>query len=259
MEREGQLQGEEAGSRAILREALALWSLSFAGLVAARIAGFVIPWIGTQVKAVAAALFLFLPGRVIGRRGELIDDYAVPDWPWRSAAAARQFRRDLAWGLGTCLVLFPPFVAIFFGFLYLLPWLPPEIAQALTPYAGVRTEFALRLPDRFWLHVIDQFLVVSLPEEFFYRGYLQTRLTHAFGEGRRRLFGVPAGAAFWLTQVLFAVGHLGQLHFWRLVVFFPSILFGWLRARTGSIVPGIVVHALANLLLMVLEATAFGR
>ena len=66
------------------------------------------------------------------------------------------------------------------------------------------------------------------------------------------------GAAFWLTQALFAVGHLGQLHFWRLAVFFPSILFGWLRARTGSIVPGILVHALSNLVLMVLEASAFG-
>lgn len=249
---------ERRRSRAILREALLVWALAFGGLVAARVVGFVVPWVATQVKAVAAALFLFLPGHVIRKRGELLDDYAVPDWPWTSPAAAARFRRDLAWGLGVSLLLFPPFVALFFGFLELLPLLPPELRQVLTPYRGPGLEIAFRLPDRFWLHVLDQFLVVAMPEEFFYRGYLQTRLQHAWGEGRGRLLGARVGPAFWLTQVLFAVGHLGQPHFWRLAVFFPSILFGWLRQRTGSIVPGIVVHALSNLLLMTLEASAFG-
>src|SRR5690606_38309767 len=127
---------EPASSRAIVREALALWALAFAGLVATRIVGFAIPWIGAQVKAVAAALFLFLPGRAIGRRGEVVDDYAVPDWPWRSAEAAARFRLDLAWGLGASLLIFPPFVALFIGFLELIPLLPPELAAALTPYGG---------------------------------------------------------------------------------------------------------------------------
>jgi len=251
-------RAERPSSRAILREVLALWAISFGGIVATRVAGFAIPWIGAQVKAVAAALFLYLPGHAIRKRGETLDDYATPDWPWTSPAAARQFRRDLAWGLGVSLVLFPPFVLAFFGFLELVPHLPPDLRVALTPYRGAGAEIAFRLPERFWLHVADQFLVVALPEEFFYRGYVQTRLGQAWGEGRRRLLGVPVGAAFWFTQVLFAVGHLGQLHFWRLAVFFPAILFGWLRARTGSIVPGIIVHALSNLVLMTLEASAFG-
>jgi membrane protease YdiL (CAAX protease family) len=245
--------------RAILREALLLWALSFGGLVGTRVIGFAIPWVGAQVKAVAAALFLYLPGHAIRKRGELIDDYGVPDWPWRSAQAAMQFRRDMAWGLGVSLLIFPPFILVFFGFLEILPLLPQEVARALTPYGGAGLNVAFRLPDRFWLHILDQFLVVSLPEEFFYRGYLQTRLTHAWGEGRQRFFGASIGPAFWLTQVLFAVGHLGQFHFWRLAVFFPALLFGWLRARTGSIVPGIVVHAISNLVLMSLEASAFGN
>lgn len=252
-------EAEPLRSRAILREALILWAISFGGIVGTRVVGFAIPWIGAQVKAVAAALFLYLPGHAIRKRGESLDDYATPDWPWRSPQAAQQFKRDLAWGLGVSLLIFPPFVLAFFGFLELLPHLPPDIRAALTPYRGAGPDIAFRLPDRFWLHVADQFLVVALPEEFFYRGYLQTRLTHAWGEGKRRLLGVNVGAAFWFTQVLFAVGHLGQLHFWRLAVFFPSILFGWMRARTGSIVPGIIVHAISNLVLMTLEASAFGR
>ena len=38
-------------------------------------------------------------------------------------------------------------------------------------------------------------------------------------------------------------------------VFFPSLLFCWLRARTGSIVPGIVFHGLANVFMNTLEAS----
>lgn len=245
-------------SRAIVIEAVGVWAASFAGLVAARLVGFVIPWVGTQVKAVAAALFLYLPTWVLRRRGEHVEDYGVPDWPWTSPTAAAQFRRDLKWAAWVSLILFPITVVGFFLLLSWIPLLPEGARELLTPYPGGAGTIALRLPDRFWLHVLDQFLVVALPEEFFYRGYLQTRLEHAWGKGRGRLFGAQVGKAFWLTQILFAVGHLGRLDPWRLSVFFPSILFGWLRVRTGSIVPGIIVHALCNLVLMVLEASAFG-
>lgn len=245
-------------SRAIVREALSVWALSFAGLVAARLVGFVIPWVAGQVKAVAAALFLYLPGTLLKRRGEHLEDYGVPDWPWASREAAAQFRKDVVWALGVSAIVFPLTVGGFFLLLDAISWLPGSWREILTPYPHGAGDIALRFPDRFWLHVLDQFLVVALPEEFFYRGYLQTRLEHAWGKGKGRLLGAPVGKAFWLTQVLFAVGHLGRLDPWRLSVFFPSILFGWLRARTGSIVPGIIVHALSNLVLMVLEASAFG-
>lgn len=245
-------------SRAIAREAVALWAASFAGLVAARLVGFVIPWVGGQVKAVAAGLFLYLPGYVIRKRGEHLEDYGVPDWPWTSPEAAACFRKDLKWALGVSMILFPLTVGGFFLLLEVIPWLPAATREMLTPYPHGAGSIALRFPERFWLHVLDQFLVVALPEEFFYRGYLQTRLEHAWGKGKSRLLGAQVGKAFWVTQALFAVGHLGRLDPWRLSVFFPSILFGWLRARTGSIVPGIIVHALCNLVLMVLEASAFG-
>lgn len=245
-------------ARAIVREVLLVWAAAFAGLVGARLLGFVIPWIGTQVKAVAAALFLYLPGHQLRKRGEDLEDYATPDWPWRSPRAAAQFKRDAAWGLGVSAIVFPLFILGFFAFLEAIQLLPADLRTMLTPYRSGLGNVAFRLPDRFWLHVLDQFLVVALPEEFFYRGYIQTRLEHAWGRGKYTLLGVPVGAAFWLTQVLFAVGHLGQLQFWRLAVFFPAILFGWLRSRTGSIVPGIIVHALSNLILMVLEASVFG-
>lgn len=244
--------------RGLVREALALWALAFGGLIGAKLLGFAIPFVGRQLKAVAAALFLYVPGIGMRRRGETVDDFGVPDWPWRSAAAASSFRRDLKWGLGVCLIMTLPVVAGFFLSLEALPFLPEAIRRIVIPYESGGEAIALRFPDRMWLHVLDQVFVVALPEEFFYRGYLQERLKQAWGRGRLMLLGVPVGAAFWLTQGLFAVGHLGEFHPWRLAVFFPAILFGWLKERTGSIGPAIIVHAWSNLLLMTLEASAFG-
>lgn len=246
-------------SAAILREAIWVWAAAFAGLVAAKFIGLGVPVVAANISAVAAFLFLFLPRRVIRRRGEEIDDYAFPPWPWTSPEAGATFRRDLAWGLFVCAVMIPLVVVGFFVFLWVLRQLPPELRELLAPYRDAAAPRpALRLPHDLAIQIPFQFLVVALPEEFFYRGYLQTRLTHAWGEGRLRVLGVGVGKAFLFTQVLFALGHLAQLHFWRLGVFFPALLFGWLRERTGSIVPGIIVHAVSNLLLMTLEVSAFG-
>jgi len=43
----------------------------------------------------------------------------------------------------------------------------------------------------------------------------------------------------------------------RLVVFFPSLVFGWLRTRTGDVLPGVFFHAACNLFSHVL-AQGFG-
>lgn len=101
----------------------------------------------------------------------------------------------------------------------------------------------------FWV----QLLMVALPEELFYRGYLQTRLSQRF---RRpvMLFGGDVGPAVMVTSAIFALGHLIAIPApGRLAVFFPSILFGWLRSRTGTIWPPVVLHALSNVVLAALN------
>jgi membrane protease YdiL (CAAX protease family) len=100
--------------------------------------------------------------------------------------------------------------------------------------------------------------VVALPEEFFYRGYLQGRLRDLWPEGKRVL-GARLGRAFWLTALLFAVGHLAIFQAWRLAVIFPALLFGWMRERTGTVMGAALFHAACNLLALVLEASFFGR
>lgn len=101
--------------------------------------------------------------------------------------------------------------------------------------------------------VLIQVLVVGLPEEVFYRGLLQTRLGVVL-PAHVRLFGAPFGAANVVTSVLFALGHyLVELDPGRLAVFFPSLLFGWIRDRTGSVAAGAVLHGASNVLLTLLS------
>jgi membrane protease YdiL (CAAX protease family) len=94
-----------------------------------------------------------------------------------------------------------------------------------------------------------QLILVAFPEEYFFRGYLQGRLDERFTP-RWRILGVQLGPGWILSSVAFALLHpilIPGVH--RLLVFFPSLLFGWLKARTGSIGAAVLVHAFSNILL----------
>ena len=119
--------------------------------------------------------------------------------------------------------------------------------------AGLRNADAnpLEFERSFWWIIniiLIQFLLVALPEEVFYRGYLQTRLDQIF-TNNRRIFGVELSlASLVITSAIFAVGHYVTIpspH--RLAVFFPSLLFGWMRRATGGILAPLIFHALCNL------------
>lgn len=110
------------------------------------------------------------------------------------------------------------------------------------------------------LWVATQLLLIALPEEYFYRGWLQTRLEAAFG-ARAEALGRPVRAwlgltpAIFVTSLLFGLGHLlvpigGVLIPTRMSVFFPSLIFGWLRRRTGTLTASIVYHACSNLMVL---------
>lgn len=144
--------------------------------------------------------------------------------------------RAVMWALGAALLVFPPF------WLGYVSWYAPE------------REFTPAPPPSLESDVLGQLLGIALPEEAFYRGYLQSALDRAWPPGRR-LLGAPLGAGLVVSSALFALGHyLTEPHPARLAVFFPSLLFGYLRARTGGIGAPMVFHALCNLF-----ATYLGR
>jgi len=106
-----------------------------------------------------------------------------------------------------------------------------------------------------WLltYVIIHLGLVALPEEWFFRGYLQPRLDQILGTPLR-LFGAQVGWGLVLSALFFALLHpilLPGVH--RLLVFFPALLFGWLRARSGNVGAAIVVHAMSNVILAVVS------
>ena len=96
--------------------------------------------------------------------------------------------------------------------------------------------------------ILVQLLMVALPEELFYRGYLQSRLDQIF-HGDTKILGVDVNVkSVLLTSALFAIGHIITVPSpARLAVFFPSLLFGWMRRATGGIAAPILFHAACNL------------
>ena len=112
------------------------------------------------------------------------------------------------------------------------------------PSAG----FSLSYPPRIASFVLAQLIVIALPEEAFFRGYLQTALTDLTAT-RRRILGVELALGPWVLQaVLFAAVHfLVEPHPARLAVFFPALLFGWTRAWRGGIGAAVALHAMSNL------------
>lgn len=95
--------------------------------------------------------------------------------------------------------------------------------------------------------VMFQLLSVSLPEEFFFRGFLQDSV----GRNLRAVL---------LVSLLFSLAHIPRAFFlgdWMsLLSFFPSLIIGWLYMRTNNILPGTVFHLLANL---VYQSSAFNK
>ena len=147
---------------------------------------------------------------------------------WRTLPG---FARELGVALLVCAVVFPPFVVVF------RLWHAPTHAFHFLPPADLAAAVA------------TQVLVVALPEEALFRGYIQGRLHDAF-PGRTRFAGAELSwAALLLQALLFALIHFAvDLQPVRLAVFFPGLWFGWIAQRRGGIGAAIFVHAFSNLL-----------
>ena len=211
-----------------------------------------LPILRTNLHLVVGALFWVsamraterLPGgpaRYGMSLGGLLVDDAEPSAPGLPAAARELLRslmratpslaHELVFVVLVCAVVFPPFVL---GF-YL--WHQP-----------IRT-FAW-LPQQDWgAYALTQVLVIALPEEALFRGYIQGRLRDAL-PGKMRWLRVELSWLPWLLQaLLFAVLHfVVDLHPGRLAVFFPALVFGWLAAYRGGIGAATLFHAACNLL-----------
>jgi len=149
--------------------------------------------------------------------------------PLSPSRIAKDTFRALAWAFGLALLIFPAF---WVGYVM---WWKPHRPFVPAPLPSLGDD------------VLGQLFVIALPEEAFYRGYLQTSFDDVW-RPRLRVLGACVGPGIVVTAALFALGHLlTEVNPNRLAVFFPALVFGWLRARTKGVGAAIAFHALCNL------------
>lgn len=100
----------------------------------------------------------------------------------------------------------------------------------------------LRVPSGTWAWA-SLVLVQPFAEELVFRGVLQGQLLRLSG-GRR--LGAVTLANLATTAGFVAVHLLAQPPLWALAVAVPSLVFGHLRERLGSVWPAVAMHAVYN-------------
>lgn len=231
--------------------AIAFFAVAFCDLVAELASRTVGGWLGGAIAEVAISvgalsllwLALHRAERSGGARRFGIDfaglvessDETAADrerGAWRALVSSLPAAaRETAFASVIAALVFPPFVVGFF--LWHAPTRPFEVSW----------------PDDPASFVLAQFVLVALPEEAFFRGYVQTRLSDAW-PASLRVFGADVSPVALVAQAaLFALVHLAaDPHVEELATFFPGLLFGWLRARRGGVGAAIAMHAASNLL-----------
>ncbi len=160
-----------------------------------------------------------------------------------AAAAQRMGRADLGLAApspGTDLRVFLLSAAVIFPLLFLGVWFSIRYGLALPLLPAS--------PNVRWTWILYQLVYVAAPEELFFRGYVQGSLRlslKSLAPGRSGLWDPIALTA---AAALFAAAHVAVFHSavqaW---VFFPALLFGWLRARTGGVWAPMLFHGCANI------------
>lgn len=182
-----------------------------------------IPVISDYYATIFAIIFIYVPVMMLWLRKEQITflDHSI-----------KGYAKSTGYFAVSSLVIFPPFLIC--AHFWML-WVFKRHGFA---FAG--------FPDLLKV-TLFQILLVALPEEFFFRGYMQTTFDQLFRK-RWNIFGASLGWAWPLTAIIFAFCHsFVRFQWWHFSIFFPALVFGWLREKTGTITAPILFHALSNI------------
>ena len=194
-----------------------------------------LPFLADYVGVAVAAIFLGAALFRVGRTREALERYGIalggllapaeehgdagPLGLYDLARLLRDNAGSMARETGVALLLaalfFPPFL---WGFGF---WNGLEDWPAWNP------------PETFLSFCAAQIIVVAIPEEAFFRGFVQTDLQRHFNRDDPARLHV---GALLLQAALFALVHfVVDLNPARLAVFFPGLLFGLIRHQRGGI------------------------
>jgi uncharacterized protein len=114
----------------------------------------------------------------------------------------------------------------------------------------VEKSFTWHVLPRWHYHLLEQLVLIGLAEELFFRGWLQNKLNDFFKKNQRFL-GASVGLGWPVTALLFAAAHsMIAVEWWHVAIFFPGLLFGWLRERTNTIIAPALFHATCNMAML---------
>ncbi|HPM41734.1 MAG TPA: type II CAAX endopeptidase family protein [bacterium] len=181
--------------------------------------------VGKALPTIVAVLLIYAPVAALWFRGRPVD---FLDSGWR------RYLRSLIVFLVASAVVFPLFLLAAHGWQRFV--------------LGMGEFHAAGMPQLFTT-VAYQLILVALPEEFFFRGYFQSTMNRIFPRPWRFL-GANLGWGFVVTAAIFAFAHSVIFYrWWHFSIFFPALVFGYLRERTGSITAPVLFHAASNLLM----------
>ncbi len=107
---------------------------------------------------------------------------------------------------------------------------------------GVCFAILLSLNTNFLFTATGIILLTALPEEWFFRAYFMQRLEDIYNH--RWLANV-------LSSLLFTLLHIPLQGIEGVLVFFPSLVFGYVYQRSRNLALVILLHALANLFFII--------
>ena len=120
------------------------------------------------------------------------------------------------------------------------------ILAILATFSGV-AHWQFKLPSFVITRTLSNFFLTSIPEEGFFRGFIQATLYKYFGNTK-----LGKTSALLLTSILFTATHV----YWSpnlsilLFVFFASLLYGGVYWISGKIESSILCHFLLNFIHM---------
>jgi sodium transport system permease protein len=182
-------------------------------------AGILWETIGAKWELLLLELFIIVPVLVF----IFIRGYSFPDLlRWKKANLKTLFASGLI-GLGII-----PISDELDHLIQMIFPMPDEMISALETFLVIHST------EEWIILILGGVLVASISEELLFRGFLQSTLEQTMK---------PAKAVI-ISACLFAVVHFNP--WWIITIWMAGVLLGFLAWRSGSIIPGIVVHTINN-------------
>ena len=168
----------------------------------------------TIMSFIVVLFQITIPSKIIAKYNQDLNDYNI-----NININYIKIKKELAYLLTAAIIFFLPYIFIYIKYFNL--------------------KFNFTIPPSWPLEIILQIFVVAMPEEIFYRGFLQNALLKRFS-----IF-----QSIVITNIFFALSHLfAGFNPMRILTFFPGLVFSWLSHKNKSLFSAILFHALCNLL-----------